>query len=182
MLRTIQKNCRGIGDLAHAGIGHGENTQLVHRAETVLLAAQGAVAGVVVALKENRTVDHMLEHFRPGETAVLRDVTHQDQYGARLLGIAGQLRSAIPDLRHTAGGRRERLAVHHLNGVDNENLRFQRFSRRQDRVDIGFCHQPQLIRRQTQAIGAQSNLLRRLLTSHIERGVRRRQLAQGLQE
>ena len=72
--------------------------------------------------------------------------------------------------------------MHHLNGVDNENLRFQRFSRCQNRVDIGFRHQLQLIRRQTKTIGAQCDLLGRFLTGHIERGMRRCQLAQGLQE
>ena len=89
MLRTIQKNRRGIGHLTHPGIGHRENTQLIHSAETILLPSQGPVAGIMVTLKEDRAVDHVLEHFGPRETAVFRHVTHQDQYGARLLGITG---------------------------------------------------------------------------------------------
>ena len=122
MLRTIQKNRRRIGDLAHAGIGHGENAQLVHGAETIFLPSQGAVAGIVVTLEKYRAVDHVLEHLRPRKTAVFRHVTHQYQYGARLLSIAGQLGRAIPNLRHAAWGGSQRLAMHHLNRIDNENF------------------------------------------------------------
>ena len=76
MFGAVQKDGRGIGDLAHAVIRHGEYAELVHGAETILLPPQGAVAGIVVALEKNRAVDHMLEHFWAGETAVLGHVPH----------------------------------------------------------------------------------------------------------
>ena len=130
MLRAIQENGRGITDLAHARIGHGENTQLVDRTKPVLLPAQGSVAGIMVTLDQNRTIDHVLKHLRTRQATVFGDVADQNQYRTRLLCVARQLRRTVAHLRNAAGRRREGFAVQYLNRIHYQHFGFQRLSRR----------------------------------------------------
>ena len=58
--------------------GHLEDAELVRRAEPVLGCPQDAMLAIAVALELEDAVDQVLEDARPGDGAVLRDVTDEE--------------------------------------------------------------------------------------------------------
>ena len=64
-------------------LGHREHAELVHRAEAVLHRAHQAKSGVRIALEVEHGVDDVLEHARPGDRALLRDVADEEQRACR---------------------------------------------------------------------------------------------------
>ena len=79
-----------IGDFAQARAGHLEHADLVGRAEAVLHRAQDAELVRAFALEGEHGIDHVLDHARAGDLAVLGDVADQDDGGAGALGEADQ--------------------------------------------------------------------------------------------
>ncbi len=92
-----------IGDLAQAEPGHLEHADLVGRAEAVLHRAQDAELLRAFALERQHRVDHVLDHARAGDLAVLGDVADQDDGGAGFLGEADQRLRRGAHLRDRAG-------------------------------------------------------------------------------
>ena len=79
-----------VGDLAQAAAGHLEHADLVGRTEAVLHRAQDAELVRAFAFEREHRVDHVLDHARAGDLAVLGDVADQDDGGAGALGEADQ--------------------------------------------------------------------------------------------
>ena len=96
MLR--QKQRRRVGHAAQAAVGHGEHAELVDGAEAVLEGPHQAIGGVGVALEVEHAVDHVLEHPRPGQCALLGDMTDHHDGAAQMLGKPGELRGALAHL------------------------------------------------------------------------------------
>ena len=78
----------GVGDLGEAGAGHLEDADLVGGAEAVLDRAQDAELVAALALEVEHGVDHVLDHARAGDLAVLGDVADEDDGDAAALGEA----------------------------------------------------------------------------------------------
>ena len=69
-----------VGNLLEPTLAHLEHAELVRRAEAVLRGAQRAVVLVALAFEIEHGIDHVLEHARPRDRAVLRDVA-DDEHG-----------------------------------------------------------------------------------------------------
>ena len=133
-----QEERRGVRDLPQAPVGHLEHADLVGRAEAVLHRAQDAEMVAGVALEGHHRVDHVLDHPRAGDLAVLGDVADEDHGRAGGLGEADQRLGAAADLRDRAGRRFHRLGPHGLDRIDDRERR--RAALRQggdDVLDIG---------------------------------------------
>ena len=118
--RRSARNIAGrIGHRAQATLGHGEEPDLAGGAEPVLGGAQRAQREVALALERQHGVDHVLEHARTGERALLGDVAdHHDRQVGRLR-LDDQRVRAVAHLRDRARRRGERRIVQRLDGVDH---------------------------------------------------------------
>src|SRR5205814_10673413 len=92
-----------LGNAHEAGAGHLEATELVRRADAVLDGAEDPVLAVAVALELEHAVDQVLEDTRARDGAVLRDVAHQEDGDAVLLGDTQKPAGGLADLRNRAG-------------------------------------------------------------------------------
>ena len=79
------------GHLDQTALGHLEHADLVGRAEPVLDRAQDPELMAALAFEIDHGVDHVLEHPRPGDLAVLGHVPDQQERRAAPLGEADQL-------------------------------------------------------------------------------------------
>jgi Mg2+/Co2+ transporter CorC len=75
---TRQENRRRVQHLAQALAGHREDADLVGRAEAVLDGADDPEAAAEIAFEVQHRIDHVLEHARPGDGAVLGHVADQE--------------------------------------------------------------------------------------------------------
>ena len=71
------------------------------------------------AFKVENRVDDVLECLRPGQRAILGDVSNQKHRNVLLLGPEQQLRCHFPHLTDAAGRHLELLAEGRLDGVDD---------------------------------------------------------------
>ena len=92
---------------------------------------------VAVALELEDAVDEVLEHARPGDGAVLRDVADEDDRDARLLRDPQEASGRLAHLRDGARGRSERRRVERLHRVDDADVGPLRLERRADGVELG---------------------------------------------
>ena len=76
--RPARNSADGFGTSAQAAVGHLEDADLVGRAEAVLDGAQDAEMVAGIALERDDGVDHVLDHARAGDLAVLGDVADED--------------------------------------------------------------------------------------------------------
>ena len=91
-----------------------------------------------VALEREHRVDHMLDHARAGDLAVLGHVPDQQQSRAARLGEADQRLRRAAHLADRPGRRFDRVAPHGLNRIDDHELRrVARAKRRHDILDEG---------------------------------------------
>ena len=119
-------------------LGHREHADLVDRAEAVLDRAHQAEARMRVALEVQHGVDHVLEHARAGERALLGDVAHQhDRRAARSwltrVSCAAHSRTCATE----PGADVERVGEHGLDRVDHAERRLLGFDRRDDASRAG---------------------------------------------
>ena len=88
--RSDRNSSDGLATSRRPDAGHLEHADLVGRAEAVLHRAQDAELVRAFALEREHRVDHVLDHARAGDLAVLGDVADQDDGGAGALGEADQ--------------------------------------------------------------------------------------------
>ena len=98
-----QEDRRRVLHFLQARAGHGEEAQLVHRAEAVLGGAHDAVAAAGLALEIQHGVDQVLEQARAGDRPVLGDVADDDHRAAGGLRVAHQFCGALAQLGHGPG-------------------------------------------------------------------------------
>jgi hypothetical protein len=177
-----QKDGAGVAHAFQAALGHGEHANFVHRTEAVLDGADEAEVAVRVALEVQHRVHHVLQHARAGQRTFFGHVAHQHHRHARGFGRARELGRALAHLRHRAGGGRELLAVHGLNGVDHAHRGPLGVDGGQNLFHRNFGQHPHLAAIQPQAARAQGHLCARFFARHIQRGHRQAQLVQRLQQ
>jgi hypothetical protein len=140
--------------------------------EAVLDRAQDAELVRAFALEGEHRIDHVLDHARTGDLAVLGDMADQDHGRARALGEADQRLRARAHLRHRAGRGLDRVGPHGLDGVDDDEAwRFALGQRRHDILDRGLGRQLDLGAGKPEPLGAQPHLRHRLLARNIDRAV-----------
>ena len=93
------------------------------KAEGDLLESGADVHAGVLALEKQLAVDHVLEHLRPRDRALLIDMADNEDGHAAALGQLHEGHGAVLDLRDAAGGSGILRAVERLDGVGNENIR-----------------------------------------------------------
>jgi hypothetical protein len=92
--------------------GHGEHADLVRAAEPVLGGAQDAILMAALAFEAQHGIDHMFEHARARDGAILGDVTDQDERATALLGETDQLLRRCPHLADGAGCALDQVRMH----------------------------------------------------------------------
>ena len=117
--RSPEEQGRGVGDLRQAAVGHLEHADLVGRAEAVLDGAQDAELVAALALEVEHGVDHVLEHARAGDGAVLGDVADQQDGDAAALGERDQRLRRGAHLGDRAGRAVDRVEPHGLDRIDH---------------------------------------------------------------
>ena len=122
LLAVGQEQGGGVGHRHQARLGHLEHADLVGRAEAVLDRAQDAELVAALALEIEHGVDHVLEHARAGDLAVLGDVADQQQGAAALLGEADQRLGGGAQLGDGAGRLLEPVDPHGLDRIDDQQI------------------------------------------------------------
>ena len=166
--RPARKSSDGFGDLAQALIRHLEHADFVGRPEAVLHRPHDAEMVAAIALERHHRVDHVLDHARTGDLAVLGDVADEDDDGAGGLGEADQRLRAAAHLRHRAGRRFHRLGPHGLDRIDDgERRRPPLRQGRDDVLDVGLGGEFDGRLAEPQTLGAQTHLRHRLFARDI---------------
>ncbi len=162
----------GVGDFAQAQARHLEHADLIGRTKAVFHRAQDAELLRAFAFERQHRIDHVLDHARAGDLAVLGDVADQDDGGAGFLRKPNERLRGRPHLRHRAGRRFDRVGPHGLDRIDHDQARHRAFGQgRDDVLDGGFGRQ--LHRRVCKAepLGAEPHLRDRLLAGDIDGAV-----------
>ena len=121
--RSDRNSSDGLATSRKPAAGHLEHADLVGRAEAVLHRAQDAELMRAFALERQHRVDHVLDHARAGDLAVLGDVADQDDGGAGALGEADQRLRGAAHLRDGAGRGLDRVGPHGLDRIDHDEAR-----------------------------------------------------------
>ena len=166
--RAREKNSRRVPDLLQSARAHGEEAQLVHRAEAVLGGTHDAIAAAGFAFEVQHGVHQVLEQARAGDRALLGHVADDDDGGAARLGVAHQLRGALAQLRHRARPRARAPRLHGLNRIDDQHGRAPLCGKRQDRRQIGVRHHAEGPGRERQTLRTQADLGHRLLAAGVD--------------
>ena len=124
----------------------------------------------------------MLQHAGAGNRALLGNVADEKDRRAARLGKAHQLRRALAQLADRTRRGRKRLAVKRLNRIDHQHRRLLRRGSCQNTLNLRFAEQHNALACQSQPLGAQPNLARRLLAAHIQTRHRLRQMMHRLQQ
>ena len=148
---------------------HFEDADLVSRAEAILHGAQDAKLVSALTLEIEDGIDHVLDHARTGNIALLGDVPDEHQRGAGFLGPASQFLRAGPDLADRAGRGLKTVRPHGLDGIDHHEIRFGRFQRRKDLSKVGFGGEVDRAFGNLQSLGALLDLRGSFLARHIDR-------------
>ena len=173
-----------VGHLRQARAVHREHADLVGPAEAILDCPQDAILVAALAFKAQHRIDHMLKDARPGDRPVLGDVANQDQHAAIFLGVANELLRRCADLADRAGRPLDKVRMHGLDAVDDQQRgRRPGLERGQDVAHAGDARQLHRRAAQPEPERAQPNLVDRFLARDIDRaparlGHRRRHLQQ----
>ena len=132
----------------------------MRRTEAVLRTAQQAVLVEAFSLEVQNGVDHVLEDLRAGDRTVLGDVAHEKEWCSSRLRQLQEPESALAQLRHAARQRLHVLGHNRLDRVDHRQNGLLLTDGLDNRVDVGFCEEQQVLASQTHAPGAYADLRR----------------------
>jgi hypothetical protein len=115
------------------------------------------------ALEREHRVDHVLDHARAGDLAVLGDMPDQDHGGAGTLGEADQVLRRATHLRDGAGRGVDHVGPHGLDRVDDDQARGRALRQGCDDVfNRGLSGELDRSTSETEPFGAQPHLRHRL--------------------
>ncbi len=97
-----------------AAIAHRKYADFVGRAEAVLDGAQDTELVAALAFEVEHGIDHVFEHARAGDVALLGDMPDQYQDKAPPLGHPYQLLRRAAHLADAAGSAVEHVEIHRL--------------------------------------------------------------------
>ena len=125
----------------------------------------------------------MLEDLRPGDAALLVDVTDKDDRDPTRFGERNKPRGGLLDLRDAAGRGGRGVAVDSLDRVGDHDLRRKRFDLLQDPTHVGLGLDKQFGVIHAETVGPHLELAGRFLSREVEDSLaRRRQLAAKLHQ
>ena len=110
----------------------------------------------------------MFEQAGPGQRAVLGHMTNHQEGGSGTPRRGGEQRGALANLGHASGRRLHPIAMHGLNGIDQHQIRGQFFPMPEQRLHPGLGQKADIPGHLIEAIGAQPDLRRALLTADVE--------------
>ena len=116
---------------------------------------------------QNR-IDDVFQGFWPRDRTILRDVADQKNRNMILLGPEQQLRCNFAHLADAARRHFESFAECRLNGINDDNFRFETFGRTQNLFHRHLGVNVETVRLQIQALAPQFDLLSGFLTRRIE--------------
>ena len=178
-----EEDRRRILDLAKALLAHHEEAHLVRGAETILDGAHDSEPAAEIALEIQHGVDHVLEHARPRERALLRHVADEQRRHVVRLRVAHELRRALAHLTHGARRRLQLLAEQRLDRIDREHAElFAGADASQDRLDTRLGQELERHLADAQALRAQPDLVERLLARHVATRDARREIRERAQQ
>ena len=163
-----QEQFRGVFHAAQPVASHFVDAQFRGRPEAVLDAAQNAVEVLSVALELQHRVHNVFEHLGACYGALLRDVAHQNDGHAALLGIFQQGSGALANLRDGARRRVYALHGHRLYGVNHHQFGLHSLDVVEHALEPRFAEQQHLALWLAYAVGAQFYLPFALLAAHVE--------------
>ena len=170
MLAAREEQGGGIADLCEPFALHGENADLVHRAKAVLEAAQDAILVAALALEAEHDIDHMLQHARAGDGAILGDMAHQHQRHAIFLGIADEFEGRGAHLADGARRALDLVGMHGLDRIDHQQRgRLHAVQRGENVAHRGGGGQLDRRLGQPQPVGPQAHLPGRFLAADVDR-------------
>src|SRR6266446_1241558 len=164
-----EKRGGGVRDRLEPCAGHPEDADLIDRAEAILHGAQDAVIECRFAFEIQDGIHDVLEGLRAGDAAAFGHVADEHDRGPRLLGEAHQAGRAFAHLAHVAGRTLELFGVGGLDGVEQHDPRLQLCRVMENRFEARFTEHVNAAGILFQAIGAQPELIGRLLTRDVER-------------
>ena len=112
-----------VADFGQSLPFHRKDPDLIHRTEAVLDRAQDAVLVAALPLESHDHVDHVFQHARASNAAILGHVADQHQRRAAFLGIADQFEGRGADLADRAGGAFNLIGMHGLDRIDHQQRR-----------------------------------------------------------
>jgi len=177
-----QEDGRWIGDFLQALVPHREHAQFVDRTEAVLERAQQTEAAAALAFEVQHRIDHVFEHARAGDAALLGHVADQEHGGAGLLGETHQPRRALAHLadRTRRGG--QALGPQGLHRIGHDQPRPRPGGMLQDRLDAGLGQRVDPIQWQFQPVRTAGHLRQRLLAGDVQHRQFGRHLRHCLQQ
>ena len=119
---VTQKLGGGIGDLDQPPFGHLKDADLIGGTVPILDAAQDAELVSPLPLEVEDGVDHVLQHARSGDCALLGHVTDQQDGDAPPFSNPDQLLGGGAYLAHCARRALDRVHVHRLDRVDHDHI------------------------------------------------------------
>ena len=136
------------------------------------------------ALERQHRVDHVLDHARSCDLAVLGDMADQNDGGAGTLGKTDERLRRAAHLRDRAGRGFDRVGPHGLDRVDDDQARRLALAQRGDDVlDRGFGRKLDRRFRQPEAFRAQPHLRDRFFARNVDGAVSGlRQRGRGLDQ
>ena len=173
--RSERNSSDGLATSRRPSAGHFEHADLVGRAEAVLHRAQDAELLRAFALERQHGVDHVLDHARAGDLAVLGDMADQDDRRPGALGEADQ--SPAPS-RAPASPCRARTSTVWVHMVWIESMTRSRGTvafrqRRDDVLDRGFGGKFDRRVGKAEPLGAQPHLRHRFFAGDVDRAMAR---------
>ena len=141
--RSERNSAEGLATSARPRAGHLEDADLVGGAEAVLDRAQDAELVAALALEIEHGVDHVLDHARAGDLAVLGDMADEDDRDAAALGEGDELVGGGADLGDGAGRAVDVVGPHRLDRVDDGERRALGLERGQDVAQVGLGGEPE---------------------------------------
>jgi hypothetical protein len=98
---------------------------------------------MALTVETQHGVDDVFEHARPGQPALLGDVTDEDDRKVPLLRFLHEPVGALADLDDGARPRTERGLVHGLDGVDDQDARLHVIDLREHAGELCLGREPQ---------------------------------------
>ena len=136
-----------------------------------------------IAFEVQHGVDHVLEHARPCERALLRDVADQQRRNVARLREPRELRGALAHLAHGARRRLQLLAEQRLDRIDGEHAELvARRDAREHRFDAGLREHVERRFADSETLRSQPDLLERLLARDVTGRNSRREIRERSQQ
>jgi len=181
-IAAAEEDGGGVAHFAQALLGHREDAEFVDRAKAVFMAAQRAETGIGIAVQQHRAVNTVFQYFRTGQRAIFGDVADHHNRHAASFGKARQIGRGFTYLGHAPRRRLDISHMHHLDGVDDHQLRLFFIGNLANLLDAGLREHIQIRRRQPETMRAHRYLLQGFFPGDVQRFHPFGQLTEGLQQ